>query len=160
MKRLRPGNGGLDTVDTSLLQALARDARTTTADLARAVGLSAPSVAERMRRLEDAGVIAGYGVDVNPKALGYGIAAYVRVRPVPGQLHRVADLLQQIDDVVECDRVTGDDCFIARVQVASVADLEAVIDRLIPYAMTNSSIVQSTPVKKRLPPLPRAARRD
>jgi Lrp/AsnC family leucine-responsive transcriptional regulator len=157
VKRLRIRNHGIDATDAALLRALAGDARTTMADLARSVGLSAPSVAERVRRLEDAGIIRGYAARIDPAALGLPLAAYVRVRPMPGQLKKTVDVLQGLDAVVECDRVTGEDCFIAKVHVASIEELEAVIDRLIPFAMTNTSVIQSTPVARRLPPLPQTA---
>ncbi|MDQ0474261.1 Lrp/AsnC family transcriptional regulator [Labrys wisconsinensis] len=156
MKRLRYENGGLDAVDARLLDILARDARTSLAQLARAVGLSPPSVSERIARLEEAGVIEGYTLAIDPKALGLPIAAWLRIRPVPGQLHKVAEILQGLPEVVECDRVTGEDCFIARVHLGSVDELEGVIDQIIPYAMTNTAIIQSSPVKRRLPPIPRS----
>ncbi|MGH6924165.1 MAG: Lrp/AsnC family transcriptional regulator [Propylenella sp.] len=157
MKRLRFRNHRLDATDAALVRALADDARATIADLARAVGLSAPSVTERVRRLEEAGVIRGYGARIDPAALGLPLAAYVRIRPIPGQLKKTVDVLQGLEAVVECDRVTGEDCFIAKVHVASIEQLEAVIDRLIPFAMTNTSVIQSTTVARRLPPLPQTA---
>ena len=157
MKRLRSINGAIDAVDSAILRALAEDARVTMADLARAVGLSAPSVTERVRRLEEAGVIRGYGARIDPAALGLPLAVYIRIRPIPGQLQKTVEVLQSLEAVVECDRVTGEDCFIARACVRSVEDLEAVIDRLIPYAMTNTSVIQSSPVRRRLPPLPATA---
>jgi Lrp/AsnC family transcriptional regulator, leucine-responsive regulatory protein len=92
---------------------------------------------------------------VSPAALGLSLTAYIRVRPTPGQLRKVAEVLGEIEAVVECDRVTGEDCFIAKAHVRSVQELEAVIDRVIPYAMTNTSIVQSSPIEPRLPSLPR-----
>jgi Lrp/AsnC family transcriptional regulator, leucine-responsive regulatory protein len=141
----------LDDTDRRLIEALDRNARTSTADLARLVGLSPQSTADRVRRLEDLRVVAGFTVKLDPAALGLGIAAYVRVRPAMGELPRVARLLAEIPEIVECDRVTGDDCFIAKVFVARVEDLERVIDRLLPYAQTNTSIVQSTPVLRRQP---------
>jgi len=153
MKRLRSENGEIDAVDLKILKALAADARTTLADLARAVGLSAPSVAERIKRLEEAGVIERYAAILDPKALGFPVSAYLRIRPMPGELQRVAGIIQKLEQIVECDRVTGEDCFIAKAHLRSVEDLEALIDRIIPHAMTNTSIIQSTPVKRRLPPL-------
>jgi Lrp/AsnC family transcriptional regulator, leucine-responsive regulatory protein len=141
----------LDDTDRRLIEALDRNARTSAADLARLVGLSPQSTADRVRRLEDLRVVAGFTVKLDPAALGLGIAAYVRVRPAMGELPRVARLLAEIPEIVECDRVTGDDCFIAKVFVARVEDLERVIDRLLPYAQTNTSIVQSTPVLRRQP---------
>lgn len=123
------------------------------AELARRVGLSAPSVGERVKRLEESGIIEGYGARINPAALGLALSAWLRIRPVPGELSQVATLLQGIEAVVECDRVTGEDCFLARVHVRSVAELETVIDRIAPHAMTNTAIIQSSPVPRRLPPI-------
>jgi Lrp/AsnC family leucine-responsive transcriptional regulator len=159
VKRLRYVNGRLDTTDLKLLEALVADARTSIAELARLVGLSSPSVSERIRRLEESGVIQGYTVKVDPKALGLPLAAWLRVRPIPGQLQQVAEILRAIPEIVECDRITGEDCFIARAHVASVEELERLIDKVIPYAMTNTSLIQSSPVERRLPPI-RSIRRS
>lgn len=153
MKRLRYENGNIDPVDAKILRALAKDARISTAELARAVGLSAPSVAERVRRLEESGVIEGYSVKINAAALGLPLAAWLRIRPIPGQLQKVAEILQGLPEIIECDRITGEDCFIARAHLRSVGDLERLIDQIIPYAMTNTSIIQSSPVEWRLPPI-------
>jgi Lrp/AsnC family leucine-responsive transcriptional regulator len=151
VKRLRYENGSLDATDVRILDALVKDARLSIADLARLVGLSAPSVSERIKRLEEVGVIEGYTLVINPKALGLPIAAWLRIRPVPGQLQTVAEILRGLPEIVECDRITGEDCFIARAHVQSVEELEKLIDQVIPYAMTNTSIIQSSPVKRRLP---------
>ncbi len=153
MKRLRYQNSDLDTIDVRIVEALAADARVSLAALARDVGLSAPSVSERIKRLEDAGAIAGYHATVDPAAIGLPLAAYLRIRPIPGQLTTVVDILQDLPSIVSCDRVTGEDCFIARAHVPSVEALEQLIDRIIPYAMTNTSIIQSSPVPPRLPPI-------
>jgi Lrp/AsnC family transcriptional regulator, leucine-responsive regulatory protein len=157
MKRLRYQNGDIDAIDVKILRALCADARMTMANLARTVGLSAPSAAERVRRMEEAGVVRGYGARVDPAALGLPLSAYIRIRPMPGQLRKVAEVLNGLEAIVECDRVTGEDCFIAKAHLRSVKDLEIVIDKIIPYAMTNTSIIQSSPVERRLPPLPRSA---
>jgi Lrp/AsnC family leucine-responsive transcriptional regulator len=153
VKRLRYENGTIDAVDAQVLNALSANARISVAELARLVGLSAPSVSERIKRLEEAGVIEGYSVRINPAALGLPISAWLRIRPIPGQLQKVVGLLRRLPEVVECDRITGEDCFMARAHVASVADLERLIDQIIPYAMTNTSIIQSSPVERRLPPI-------
>jgi Lrp/AsnC family transcriptional regulator, leucine-responsive regulatory protein len=100
VKRLRFQNGLLDTVDVALVRLLARDARATMADLARAVGLSPPSVAERVRRLEEAGVIRGYAAVVDPAALGLSLAAYIRIRPLPGLLGKMAEVLVGLSAIV------------------------------------------------------------
>ena len=155
MNRLRYECGNLDAVDATILNAMAKDARISIADLARSVDLSPPSVSERIRRLEEAGVIEGYTLAINPSALGLPVAAWLRIRPIPGQLLKVADILRGLPEIVECDRITGEDCFIARAHVRTIGDLEKLIDQLISYAMTNTSIIQSSPVKRRLPPIRR-----
>jgi Lrp/AsnC family leucine-responsive transcriptional regulator len=151
MKRVRYVDGALDALDTAILAALAEDARTPMRELAQKIGLSAPSTTERVRRLETAGVIEGYTVLVNPGAIGLPLAAILRIRPMPGELNRVAEILVAIPEITSCDRVTGDDCFIAKAQVPSVADLEALINGLLPYASTNTCVVVSTLVAQRLP---------
>lgn len=113
-------------------------------------------MAERVRRLEEAGIITGYSASISPEAIGLPIAVWFRIRPVPGEMQRVAEIIQGIPDITQCDRVTGEDCFLARAHFASIADMERVIDLIVPYAMTNTSIIQSSPVTPRLPPLPGA----
>lgn len=152
VKRRGYQNGALDGVDQKLLTLLVANARTTTAELARAVGLSAPSVAERVRRLEEAGVIRGYTVEIAPEAVGLPLSVWLRIRPVPGQLETVVKIIRDIPEITECDRVTGEDCFLARAHLASVSELERIIDRIVPHAMTNTSVIQSSPVTRRLPP--------
>src|SRR5258708_6215052 len=151
MKRVRYIDGALDALDTAILAALAEDARTPMRELAQKVGLSAPSTTERVRRLEAAGVIEGYTVRVNPGAIGLPLGAILRVRPMPGELNRVAEILASIPEITTCDRVTGDDCFIAKAQVPSVADLETLINGLLAYASTNTCVVVSTLVAQRMP---------
>lgn len=143
----------LDATDRKLLEALAADARASLKELAALVNLSSPSVAERLRRLEERGVIRGFTVEIDPKLLGYQLQAIVHIRPLPGRLHIVQDLLQQIPEVVECDKVTGKDCFIARLYLRSVEELDEVLDRIADKAETDTCIVKARPVPRRLPPL-------
>ena len=124
MQRLRKQNPNVDVLDARILSALAADARTSIAELARIVGLSPPSAAERVRRLEAGGVIEGYSVVIDPRALGLPVAALIRIRPMPGELKRVAGILSELPEIVECDRVTGEDCFVARAHLKSIEDLE------------------------------------
>lgn len=145
----------IDESDRRLIAALDRNSRTSIADLARLIGLSAQSASDRVKRLEDIGVVTGFTVRLEPAALGLGIGAYIRIRPAMGELQRVAALVAAIPEIVECDRVTGEDCFIAKAFVARIDDLERVIDQLLPFAQTNTSIIQSSPVRRRQPPLPR-----
>lgn len=153
MKRLQYINGDLDRIDKAILDALGENARIPTSALAKRVGMSAPSVAERIRRLEEAGVIRAYTVQVDAAALGRPISAWMGIRPTPGMLHTVSSVIRNTPEIVECDRVTGEDCFFAKVHVATVQELERIIDGLLPYAVTNTSIIQSSPMPPRLPPL-------
>lgn len=155
MKRVRYIDHPIDTVDSQIIAALNENGRLTMTDLASQVGLTAPSVTERVRRLEESGVIAGYTARINPHALGATLAVYIRIRPLAGELSRVSRLIREIDQIVECHRITGEDCFIARAYVVSVQELEAVIDRLHPYASTNTSLIQSTIVELRMPAIPK-----
>lgn len=154
VKRIRTETSLVDSVDAGILTMLAADARITLADLARKVGLSAPSVAERVKRLEESGIIRGYAAQIDPAALGLPLAIHIRIRPMPGQLTKLAALLNKLEAIVECDRVTGDDCFVAKAHVASVRELEALIDQIIPLGSTNTAIIQSSPVARRLPYIP------
>jgi Lrp/AsnC family leucine-responsive transcriptional regulator len=147
----RMPKASLDALDHKLLAALTDNARISLADLGRVLGMSPQSAADRLRRLEDVGVIAGFTARLDPAALGLSVGAYIRIRPAMGELPRVAALLADIPEIIECDRITGEDCFIAKVFVPRIDDLERVIDRLIPYAQTNSSIIQSSPVMRRAP---------
>ena len=153
LKRLKYKNGGIDGVDEKILKILTTDARVSVTELARLVSMSGPSVSERLKRLEEVGVITDYTVNINYKVIGLSIGAWLRIKPIPGQLKKVVEVINKIPEIVECDRITGEDCFIARIYVGSMEELEIVIDRIIPYAMTNTSIIQSSPVKRRIPHL-------
>src|SRR3954447_17945008 len=139
----------LDATNRSLLAALQADARLSLAELGRRVGLSSPAVAERLGRLERDGVIRGYRADIDPRALGYALSAVIRVRPAPRQIGAVAKRAQETPEVVACDRITGDDCFVLRAHVCDVDHLEEVIDRFTVFGQTTTSIVQSSPVPGR-----------
>ncbi|HKB46711.1 MAG TPA: Lrp/AsnC family transcriptional regulator [Ktedonobacterales bacterium] len=149
-----PVNGALDAINLRLLAELRRDPRLTMAELGRRVGMSSPAVTERVRRLEDAGIIAGYRLDLDPAALGLPLAAFIRIRPDPGQLPRVAELARQIPEVVECHRITGEDCFILKIHFPAMDQLDRILDRFLAYGTTTTSIVQSSPVPLRSLPLP------
>ncbi|MEX3956438.1 Lrp/AsnC family transcriptional regulator [Trinickia sp. EG282A] len=159
------GAATLDEIDRTLLMLLAENGRAAVADLAREVGLSAPSTAERLRRLETQGVIERFTVQIDPRALGYTMQAIVRVRPLPGQLHLVEEAIRRIPEFVECDKVTGEDCFVCRLYLRSIDELDDILAKVTDRAETNTAIIKSTPVARRLPPLqapattPRAGKR-
>ncbi|CAH0306365.1 MULTISPECIES: Lrp/AsnC family transcriptional regulator [unclassified Pseudomonas] len=142
-----------DEKDQQLINALMEDSRRSLKALAQISGLSSPSVAERLRKLEERGVLKGYGVEVDPRAFGYQLQAIVRIRPLPGQLHEVERQIQATPQFTECDKVTGEDCFIARLHVRSMEQLDEILDHINVYALTNTAIVKKTTVKRRLPPM-------
>lgn len=143
------GGPGLDTTNLSLLAELQADARLSMAELGRRVGLSPPAVAERVARLEQDGVILGYRTEISPRALGFSLSAILRVRPAPRELHKTAELARETPEVVECTRVTGDDCYFMKMHVRDVEHLEEVIDRFAAFGQTTTSIMQSSPVPGR-----------
>ena len=136
-------------VNVRLLGELQADARLSVAELGRRVGFSAPAVAERLARLQDDGVITGFRTDVDPRALGYALSVVLRVRPAPRQLAEVAEVARESSEIVECHRITGEDCFFMKLHLRDVDHLEEVIDRFVPYGQTTTSIVQSSPVPRR-----------
>jgi len=144
----------LDPVNVRLLRALLDDPRLPVAALARCIGMSAPAVTERLQRLQEAGVIAGYRLDLDPRALGLPVAAYIRVRPGPGQLAKIAELARDTPQVIECHRITGEDCFLLKVHASAVDQFETILDRFLACGQTTTSIVQSSPVPLRALPLP------
>jgi Lrp/AsnC family leucine-responsive transcriptional regulator len=146
-------NGLLDDINRRLLEELQRDGRAAFAELGRRVGLSAPAVAERVGRLEREGVITGYHADVDPRAIGYTLAAVVRIRPFARQIHKIPEIAAQTPEIVECERITGEDCYLLRLHVREMEDLEPVLDRFTPYGQTTTSIVHSAPVARRALPL-------
>ncbi len=144
----------LDPVNLRLLDELQKNPRITMSELGRRLDMSSPAVTDRVQRLEDNGIITGYRLELDPRALGWPVAAFVRIRPGPGQLNRIADLARQTPEVVECHRITGEDCFLMKVYVTEIDKLEEVLDRFLMYGQTTSSIVQSSPVPGRPLPLP------
>ena len=139
----------VDATNRRILAELQSDGRLSLAELGRRVGLSPPAVAERVQRLEADGVVRAYQAEIDPRALGLTLTAIIRVRPAPGQLTNVAQLARETDEVVECHRVTGDDCYFMKAHVRDVTHLEEVIDRFVVLGQTTTSIVQSSPVPRR-----------
>jgi Lrp/AsnC family leucine-responsive transcriptional regulator len=144
---------GLDQLSRRLLELLAANPQQPASAVARDLGVSAPTVRERIRRLEQIGAIRGVRLDIDPTALGLPIAAWVRLRPTAGQMSRIVQLAQDCAEVSECHRISGEDCFLLKVHVRALGDLETVLDRFLVYGQTTSSLIVSTPVPPR-PVLP------
>ncbi len=144
----------LDERNVELIALLQKDPRTTVSELARHVRMSAPAVKERLTRLEEAGIILGYRLELSPRALGWPITVFVRVRPMPGQLPKIVELAQSTAQVAECHRITGEDCLIMKVHLDALEGMDEILDRFLAFGQTTTSIVQSSPVPLRSPPLP------
>lgn len=144
----------MDEIDRQLVAELQDDARLTRSELGKRVGLSPSSVGDRLRRLEETGVITGYRAELEPGALGFAMKAILRIRPDSGQLKRIATVAAETPEVVECHRVTGEDCYVLNLVFRSMDDLERLLDRFTPFGRTTTSIVHSTPVPRRGVPVP------
>jgi Lrp/AsnC family transcriptional regulator, leucine-responsive regulatory protein len=139
----------MDTIDRAILRHLQANGRLTNVELAERIRLSPSPCLRRVRALERAGVIRGYHADINPRRLGYTLGVVIRIRPAPRQLTAVARLAQDTPEVTECQRVTGDDCYLITAHVRDVDHLETVIDQFAAYGQTTSSVMQSSPVPRR-----------
>jgi Lrp/AsnC family transcriptional regulator, leucine-responsive regulatory protein len=139
----------LDDTDWRLLEALQRDGRATYADLGRLVGLSPSAVTERVRRLEESGVITGYTAEVDPEKLGLTVHALVRLRYPHGNYKPFHDLLAVTPEIGEAHHVTGDDCFVLAVRATSMRHLEQVTGRIAGLGPVTTSVVYSSPLQRR-----------
>ncbi|HEX2033364.1 MAG TPA: Lrp/AsnC family transcriptional regulator [Chloroflexota bacterium] len=140
----------LDEIDWRLLVALQENARVTFSELGRRVGLTAPAVAERVRRLEDLGIISSYQVSLNLERLGLPVAAVVRLVTTEGGCAAFAGVAPTFPEVRECHRVTGSDSYVLKVSLPSIQHLESLLDRLSAYGTTTTSLILSSPVTRRV----------
>lgn len=151
----------LDSCDRTLLLLLQKNARTPYAELARRVGLSTPAVIERIRKLEDHGIIQGYRAMVDVAKIGLPVRAFVKVTVAGDKLDRFAKLTAKIPEVLECHRVTGAESFLVQVAARDMQHIQEVIDSMMPYVATNTAMVLASPVPWRVvePPAPQTTRR-
>ena len=145
----------LDAMDRRIAAELQQRPRSRVAEIGRRVGLSAPAVADRLRRLEETGVLS-FRAEVDPRALGYAFCAIVRISPVGGGLRLIPGIAREVPNVTECHRITGEDCYFMKVWLRSIDELEPILDLFTPHGRTTTSIVHSSPVPAR--PLPAAER--
>ena len=131
----------MDGIGWKMVRELQENARQSYAELGRRVGLSTPAVAQRVRRMEDEGILRGYRAEINPAAVGLPITAFIRMSIVGDVLGRLSERVRQMPEIIECCRGTGEDSFILKVHVVSVEHLKDVIDRLTPYGTTSTSLV-------------------
>lgn len=140
----------IDDIDRKILKDLQAEARVSYAELGRRVGLTTPAVIERVRKLEDAGIIVGYRAQIDPAKVGMPITAFIRMSITGVDYSHIIEVAQESKEVLECHRGAGGDSFIMRVVVESVEHLQEVIDRLTPYGITTTTIVLSSPVTQRV----------
>jgi Lrp/AsnC family leucine-responsive transcriptional regulator len=153
MNRSRYVNRPIDKTDRAIIAALFENGRMTFRELAELIDMSSPSVAERFNKLKDAGAIRGFITIVDPQVFGHTIAAHLRINAMPGEVKRAEQMLKDTPQVIEADRVTGEDCFLAKVSVTDVKELQRVVDRFASFASTDVAIIQSATVARRLPKL-------
>ncbi len=151
MNRSRYVTRSIDKTDREIIFALSGNGRMTVREIAAEIGMSSPSITDRIHKLTDAGAIRGYTVAVDPKVFGLDIAAHVKIIAMPGQVNRLAQMLIDTPQIIEADRVTGQDCFIAKIIVRDVTELETVLDQFLPFSSADTAIVQSSTVALRLP---------
>lgn len=157
----------LDDVGWKILHELQQNARVSFAELGRRVGLSTPAALERVRRMEESGIILGYHAELDAAKVGMPVSAFIRLSVTGNLLQRVIAIAGRLDEVLECHRVTGTDSFVIKVGVSSVEHLQELFDKFSPYVATTTSIILSSPVTRRaimLPPnqkkLPKARKRQ
>lgn len=142
----------LDQLDRTILACLSRDARISWTDLASEAGVSSPTIRDRVKRLQDIGIIRGFAVELSTAALGYSLEAVVRFRPLPGKRHALERQIRETDRIIQCDKVTGDDGFVARIVLKSIGELDPLLETFGRMATTSTSVVKSSPVRMRPPP--------
>jgi Lrp/AsnC family leucine-responsive transcriptional regulator len=139
----------LDSYGRKLLEELQDNARLSLAELGRRVGLSPTATAERMKQMEEVGIVHGYAVEIDREALGLEVMAFIRMSCGGQHYHRLVEYVQSLEEVRECHHLTGGDDFLLKVTTTSMADLEALIEALLPYGNPVTSLVLSTPVERR-----------
>lgn len=147
----------LDSLDRAILEALQREGRIALSELGRRLGLSQPAMSERVRRLEERGVITGYGARVDAKALGLATSAIIRLRTTHEHIRSCLDLFAGMPEVIDVWRVTGEDCFILRVLVPAPEDLERIVDAVAKFGAVATNVVLRSEPAKPIGPPPRRA---
>tara|TARA_R110001583_G_scaffold38891_3_gene125342 strand:+ start:2466 stop:2915 length:450 start_codon:yes stop_codon:yes gene_type:complete len=146
----------LDDINWKILKTLQKNARQSNTDIAKLVGISSPAVAERIRKMEDLGVIQGYYTKVSHYETGHQLKAIITLRAFMGRLKPFLEIVKSFDEVVNCYRITGNENIIMEVVLNNQKHLEKFIDQLITYGETRthivlSNVVENNPIIKRLP---------
>ena len=144
----------LDNTGKRILHLLQANARISFSEIGRQIGMSTPAVIERVQKMEDAGIIAGYTVHIDPKALGYTVHAFIRLKTKPHWYPKIRELAQTLPPIMACHHVTGTDAFIMEARFMSVEDLEPFLEHFKDIGETSTSIVMSSYVDNHSPPIP------
>lgn len=139
----------MDSYGRKLLDELQANARLSIAELARRIGLSPTATTERLKQMEEVGIIGGYTVHIDREALGLEVMAFIRMSCNGQQYHRLLDYVQTLEEVRECHHLTGGDDLLLKVTTTNMNDLEALIEALLPYGTPITSLVLSSPVENR-----------
>jgi len=139
----------LDSYGRHLLDELQKDARLSIAELSRRIGLSPTATTERLRQMEEIGIIAGYSIEIDREALGLPLLAFIRMTCEGERYNKFLTFVQTLEEVRECHHLTGADAFLLKVTTTSIEDLEALIEALLPYGSPTTSIAFSSPVERR-----------
>jgi Lrp/AsnC family leucine-responsive transcriptional regulator len=138
----------LDPTDVAIIEAMQGDGRMAVSELARRIGLSQPATSERLKRLEERGIITGYSARIDPAALGLGMLAIIRLRTTNDNIKLCLKQFSEMPHVLELLRITGEDCFILKVLVPSPGELEIIVDSIARFgAVTTSLVLRSEPTK-------------
>ncbi len=140
----------LDKTSWSILACLQENARASFADIGREVGLSAPAVAERMTKLEDAGIILGYRIEVDYEKTGYALKAFVTFVAHSGKFNSFLNYIEKLDEVLECHRVTGNCCIFLKIAVKNSGHLQQLLTSMMEYGETTTSVILSSPITHRI----------
>jgi Lrp/AsnC family leucine-responsive transcriptional regulator len=137
----------MDVTDYRIIEILQEDGRVSMKDLGKIVGLTSPAVSERVKRLEEAGIIQGYKAIVNPDKLGRVIKAFIHISLPSDQYEEFIEAARKDTRIVECHHITGDDCSLLKVLVKDMYELENVIDSIKSIGSTKTSVILSTPIQ-------------
>lgn len=139
----------LDVYGRKLLEELQANARLSIAELGRRIGLSPTATTERLKQMEEIGILRGYTVQIDPELLGLEVMAFIRMSCDGQNYHRLIEYVQNLEEVRECHHLTGGDDFLLKVTTTNMVDLEALIEALLPYGNPVTSLVLSSPVEHR-----------
>lgn len=148
MTSRRPAAPVLDPTDVAIVEVLQQDGRIAVSELGRRVGLSQPATSERLKRLEERGIVTGYGAQIDPAALGLGMMAVIRLRTTHEHIRSCIKQFAEMPNVIEALRLTGEDCFLLKVLVPDPSQLETIVDTIARYgAVTTSLVLREEPRK-------------